>query len=247
MSKWNQFSAKKRMRIILWGLIIVGVGLATLSSFTNGQLQLQGVISNLSTGLISSAITFVLLNRQIDDKRNEEDLKQNLTLRLSSRDAGTALAAAEELQARGWLRDGTLRNAKLNEACLENANLVHANLQGAQLVGANLKGANLTYANLQGADLGNAHLERTDAHAPRAATLWYADLRDAKIGSATLYGVNLGGADLRGADLHGATLTAAEINDATKFDEKTRLPDGKFWTRETRMPDYTNRRIIGFA
>lgn len=52
-------------------------------------------------------------------------------------------------------------------------------------------------------------------------------------------GANLEKANLEGANLYFANLMGARLNGA-RFDEKTRLPDGTYWTADTTMLRFTN-------
>lgn len=92
-----------------------------------------------------------------------------------------ALQAVEELRARGWLSDGSLR--------------------GIALCQAQLQGADLMEADFSNIDFHQAHLEWSD--------LSMADLRGSKLTRATLYGANFSQANLLRADLYKANLRAA--------------------------------------
>ena len=78
------------------------------------------------------------------------------------------------------------------------------------------------------ADFTAASLRKADLH---GAILYEADLREATLVDANLTGANLHGADLRGArlagaDFTGATLTDASFDHTTRWDERTRWPEG---------------------
>lgn len=92
-----------------------------------------------------------------------------------------ALQAVEELRARGWLSDGSLR--------------------GIALCMAQLQGADLMNADFADVDFHQAHLEWSD--------LSSADLRGAKFTRAVLYGANFSQANLLRADLYKANLRDA--------------------------------------
>jgi len=101
--------------------------------------------------------------------------------KLRSPENRTALKAVEELRARGWLSDGSLR--------------------GIALCQAQLQGADLMNADFSDVDFHQAHLEWSD--------LSMADLRRAKFTRATLYGVNFSQANLLRADMYKANLRDA--------------------------------------
>jgi hypothetical protein len=109
-------------------------------------------------GLVLSTLLLVLVT--IPEQRAAKDeLKTRLIRELRSSDNGTALLAADELQERGWLYNGTLEGARLWNANLQGARLWDAHLEEAELVNAYLGEAKLVNANLQGAKLWDAHLE----------------------------------------------------------------------------------------
>lgn len=106
----------------------------------------------------------------------------DLVRKIRSPESKLVLEAVEELRARGWLEDGSLKGVVLCHAHLERADLCkaslidvdlhQAHLQEADLSMANLTNAKVTRANLQGANLSAANL--------RGADLFKADLRDAR-------------------------------------------------------------------
>ena len=85
-----------------------------------------------------------------------------LIRKLHSPDSKHVLQAIEELRARGWLSDGSLRGASLQYVHLEGADLYKANLEDADLRHAQMDGANLSLANLQGANLSLVNLQTAD-------------------------------------------------------------------------------------
>src|SRR3990172_2910452 len=101
----------------------------------------------------------------------------DLVRKLRSPESKLVLEAVEELRARGWLEDGSLRGVVLCHAHLEMANL-----SNVKLTRANLQGANFSAANLRGADLFKAKLR--DArnlgleHLAQAKRLCFATMPD---------------------------------------------------------------------
>jgi len=102
-----------------------------------------------------------------------------LIRKLRNPDNKNVLHAIEELRARSWLEDGSLKGIPLchvhmqdadlfkadltsvdfHQADLQRANLSMANLNGVKLARANLQGANLSNANLHGVDFFKANLQ----------------------------------------------------------------------------------------
>jgi hypothetical protein len=134
------------LALAAWGIVLdhfdLVLGHSTLALLLTTACV--GVAPELA-GIVIGVVTIDYLN----ERRQDEQLKQQLILQMGSSHNDVADAAIRVLRARGWLRDGTL----------EGADLWRANLQGADLAGANLQGADLRWANLQGADLSGANLQ----------------------------------------------------------------------------------------
>ena len=133
-----------------------------------------------------------------------------LIRKLRNPDNKLVLQAVEELRARGWLNDGTLRHSELRYVHLQGADLCEADLNGVNLRQANLQEANLSLADLSHADLGMVNLK-------------WADLSQA----------NLEGADLFRANLEGArNLTEAQLATVARLNGAV-LPDGTIYEEST--------------
>jgi uncharacterized protein YjbI with pentapeptide repeats len=136
-----------------------------------------------------------------------------LIRKLRSPENKVVLQAVEELRARGWLEDGSLKGIPLCYAHLQNADLFKAGLIKVDLHQANLESVDLSLANLEGAKLARANLR-----------------------NANLDEVNLQGADLFKANLEGAhnlnerqlsqakRLWGAIMPDGTSYDGRYNLP-----------------------
>ena len=77
-------------------------------------------------GTFIATLIFGLLVTVAHTSQSEHNEKTRLTIQIGSESNEITLAAAEGLLARGWLRDGTLRNAEF----------IGANLQGRFLKAA---------------------------------------------------------------------------------------------------------------
>jgi uncharacterized protein YjbI with pentapeptide repeats len=172
---------------------------------------------------------------------DEALLKTKLIAELGSRDEMLVLNALHHLAKQGWIYDGSLRGAKveeaqwhgvmlpyvdlcgvdLSEACVGEAFLGDANLQGAMLIGTDFTDAILLNANLQGANLTGAILYETC-------------LAGTRLIDACLTRANLTHTDLSGADLCGANF------DYAVFDENTVLPDGTYWSPTCDLRRFTD-------
>jgi hypothetical protein len=200
---WKRFPVAGKIRLFGYSVLLIAtIGLAVTAVFHDYLAGFwQGFLLNIGTELIGVAITVLTLNA-LQQRAQEDQLKRQLIREMGSSIREVAVPAVEELKARGWLEDGSLRGASLMRANLQGASLMGAVLRGASLTGAVLQGANLVGANLQGADLGEADLQGVD-----------------------LWGANLQGADLEEANLQGAYLRGAELQGA-RYDAYTEWPEG---------------------
>ncbi len=228
-------------------LLVMAMGLTILAA---GHVYQHGwhwtglindVYSNIGSELTDMAIAVLLIDG-FAERRERERLRRQLVRELGSTDAGLTTRAVLELEAHGWLHDGTLTDAQLSganlaDARLERALLPRANLAGANLTRANLSGATLTHVNFAGATLERANIEMADLTGARlpVARLHRIDaalarFTDAMLTGADLTDADLSGADLTRADLRGARLTASRLVRATltraRWDAETVWPDG---------------------
>lgn len=235
-----------------WPAARVGLAimLAGLTVLTAGHVHQHGwswtgliddLYANVGSELVGMAFVILLIDR-FAARREDERRRRQLLRELASTDRGLTARAVIELDAQGWLYDGTLVGAQLSGAnlagarleranlqttILAGADLTHANLSGALMAGANLADAVLERANLEMADLGGAilpqaRLVRADA---ALATLTTANLEGANLQDADLTGADLHAADLRGADLTGCRLGRTNL-DRVRWNSATRWPAG---------------------
>ena len=232
-------TARLRKRVLV-GLGVGALVLAILGALPIGDYG-KGLTLNLSTELAGALITYLLIELLIGQTKEREGEKEELIEQLGSRVRDVAVAAADKLRSRGWLFDGSLRDAVLIGANLQGAWLAEADLQGAQLSSANLHGAWLSEANLQGATLSGANLEWATL---TGANLQGADLQGASLFDARLQGANLFGANLQGArlerNLWDSSVISLDFSRKTDFKENTTLPDGQKWTPDTDMARFTD-------
>lgn len=204
------------------------------------------VYPNSGADLVGAAIVVLVIER-LARHREDEERREQLVRECGSPDHAIAFRALLELRQRGWLDEGVLVGADLDEADLSQARLAGVDLSDAVLTGAKLGGADLTRAVLTGAHLDNADLNHARLEWARLdgaklsqarlaqADMARADLRGADLAQADLFAADLSGADLSGArldeaDLSGANLSGADLNGthlrAVRHDETTRWPDG---------------------
>lgn len=194
--------------------------------------------------LISLAFTVLIidgLNEMREIRAETRMEKSRLLLQLASPNNIFAIEACRQLNAQGWLNDGTLSNATLIQADLNGADMSGALMDNTNLINASLENVNFCYSNLQGsmfrsANMKNALLKEVNVS---ESNFRYADLSNAVLREANLEEAHLSEANLEGANLLWANLTNAQMLNS-KFNEFTILPDGSNWTPDTDMKQFTD-------
>lgn len=189
----------------------------------------SGFWQGISTEFFGAVVTIILLGLGVvvfEQYQDIQNRKAALILQMGSDERVWAVEATRQLNALGWLEDGTLTRvdlqyADLTDANLGRANLTHTNLERANLTDANLGEAKLTDANLAYGNLTDTFLVNAD------------------LTNAYLLGVNLTDANLEYADLTGAYLEYANLTGA-RFSENTILPDNTNWTPDSDLTRFTD-------
>lgn len=145
--------------------------------------------------------------------------KRYLIQQIRNQVSDEAKSAISQLNAEGYLRDGSLRGVDLQGAHLAGVDLRATDKKGAHL-SANLERVNLKQADLSSADMRGIVL--------KGANLDMANLENAKLMDADLTDANFVLTNIKGASLSGATLTGAKFAGEI-CDENTKLPDGRRW------------------
>jgi|688.fasta_scaffold198425_1 hypothetical protein len=181
----------------------------------------KDIWKSLAPELVGIAMTILVVDK-LYQFRSEQLEKRQVIRQIASHSNEFALEAVRIAREKGWLTDGTLRNASL----------AHANLKGADLSQADLRGANLFAANLEGAWLSNESqgyylsanmlpffLQSDDIIGAdlRGANLNYATLNEAVLAKANLTDANLEFSWLIKTNLIGANLTNANFWGAHLF------------------------------
>ncbi len=176
----------------------------------NWATELLGVVA-------STGVTLFFLDK-LNERRDQNNLKQRLKGEAGSRSHDIAISAVEWMEREGWLRgkDGLLKGADLREARLSDARMVEANLQGtnlekawlckARLNGANLRDARMMHTKMHNVNLIGAELPNADCH--------NAELPDARLGGACLEDADLSFACLEGASLRNICCKGADFRNA---------------------------------
>lgn len=145
-----QRSRWKTSQLVLIALVGVAILMGVVSAWEDGKFLWQNLMGNLATELIGAVITYLILDQLIGQRENEQQLKEQLIREMGSRDNGIAARAMNELRARGWLQDGSLKGWFFQGANWQRAYLKDANLQGVGVFRSDLSGARLTEDQLMG-------------------------------------------------------------------------------------------------
>src|SRR5690349_19144514 len=215
LKPWSQYDSHERTFIILAALLVTSV----LFAIPAAQ-DFRGMFGNIASELGGAVITYMLIDRMIGIKEQQEVQDQTKTRerdrllrQLSNPDAQAAGEALTRLRELNYLDDGTLKNAPATHANLHGADLYKANFQSADLEMADLSEADLYMASFERASLSDANLQ--DARLQRAklsgANLWSANLQNAKLNRAILHNADVRFANLRGADFEQANIEGAAL------------------------------------
>lgn len=236
---WQEFTLARAIGLAL----LVAGGILTVQRY---GLDWPRIIDNYFNIIVADLLVLGAAALVVEGL-NRRRRKQTIIMQMGSPDGAIAREAVRLAYWAGWIKDGSLRGARLHEANWQGILRFNADMRRAKLENANFKEANLdyadlqeavmTYTNLQGAWLGSANL--------RAAKLSHANLEGAHLSGANLQDAYLGEANLKGAhlwqaDLRGATFTKSKTDTKPKFDETTTLPDDTKWTPKTDMARFTD-------
>jgi hypothetical protein len=124
--------------------------------------------------------------------RSNTERKKVLISKLGSKNNSVASEALLELNAQGWLSDGTLEGAFLISANLDGNSLTMANLKGAMLSFSSLRDTSMFETDFRGAYLDNVNFENA-TFSQHAVGPHYteADLTDANLSHSNLKGAKI--------------------------------------------------------
>jgi len=168
-------------------------------------------------GLLVAAIVGIAGAWGLLDKKAERLLF--LTQQVRNQVADEAKSAISQLNAEGFLHNGSLKHVDFSGVRLSGVDLKATDQTGAH-VAANLERANLKQAELSGADMRGINL--------KGANLDMTNLENASLMEANLSDANFELTDLQGTKFLKAKLQGARFKGAL-FDKNTVLPDGSYW------------------
>lgn len=203
----------------------------------------DGYSMNLFTEFIGIGFTYLIVDwlvRQRDEVQRRAKLKDELLDDFRSDDNPTAKRAANKLRKEKWLSDGSMEGQNFRKANLAGAELYGANLERAYLQEAQLNDTAFYDSNLAGCYLGESNLQNADLRRSNLshARIYDANLENARLGGASLHGASLRGSNLKGAKLWDADLLGVDIDEETKFDNTTILPDGSNWSSNNDLKQF---------
>ena len=169
------------------------------------------LLPNVITDLLSVALAVFILDAMYR-VRADAELRKVLVAKLGSKNNTVAIEAAHELDARGWLSDGSLNRAFL----------ISANLDGISFTGADLRRVAFSFASLRDTTWYEADLQ--------GAFFDGADLENARL-STHAVGLHFAEADLSGATFNNANLRGARVRDEQLVRAgslwRATMPDGR--------------------
>jgi hypothetical protein len=163
LTPWRIITVRKLGALFF--TLSIAVGLFGYLNQYGGLYQPSPIVADfyagISTDLASIAITILIID-YISEKRADEQLKAQLIREMAGSNNGIALRAINELRARGWLQDGSLRGKIFDGVNWQGADLNDADLQGATFLNANISYANLNHTDLRKSTLINVNLYSTN-------------------------------------------------------------------------------------
>ncbi len=172
--KWQtQTQTQRKTLLILGTLTAVALVFSLPSAALSGDWL--GLFLNIGTELGGAVVTFVLIDRIVGGGEAEEHLKADLIAQLGSQVNEEAIRAAEELERRGWLRNGSLKGMHLFQANLDGATLFMADLRTVYFESCNLRETDLTNANLQGSQFVLVELQGANLWGANLQEVWFGD------------------------------------------------------------------------
>ncbi len=184
------------------------------------RLEFGAMVSNLVTDFLGAAIAMLVIDTAYR-LRSDKEQKKVLISKLGSKNNAVATEALHELNAKGWLSDGSVQGAFL----------LSSNLDGNSFTGADLRRVIFSFSSLRSTTWFEADLQ--------GASLDHTNLTDATL-SMHAVGPHYTEADLTGATLTDSNLTRAKIRSeqlcrARSLNGAT-MPDGQLYDGRFNLP-----------
>lgn len=129
---------------IMVALVAVALVMAFFSSRDDaGNLDFKSLGVNLATELIGAVITYFIIDRIVKITVDNSELKPQMIRRLENPERGVTWQALQDLEAKGWLQDGSLYGWFLQRVNFERADLRRVSTNGLGLYRCNLQDAKI--------------------------------------------------------------------------------------------------------
>jgi uncharacterized protein YjbI with pentapeptide repeats len=198
------------------------------------HISIDALLPNIVTDLLGVALTVFIIDTMYR-LRSDAERKKILIAKLGSKNNAVATEALHELDAQGWLSDGSLYRAFL----------LSCNLDGNSFTGADLRRVSFSFASLRDttwfeADLQGAFLDHADlSNATFSMHAVGPHFTEADLTGATLTTANLSGAKVRHEQLcRAGTLWRAKMSDGQLYDGRYNFPnDIELFLKYARNPN----------
>jgi len=185
------------------------------------HLSIDSLLPNIVTDLLGVALTVFIIDTMYR-LRSDAEHKKVLIAQLGSKNNAVATGALHELDAQGWLSDGSLQCAFL----------MSCNLDGNSFSGADLRRVTFSFASLRDTTWFEADLQ--------GAFLDHADLSNATL-SMHAVGPHFTEGDLTGATLTNANLSGAKVRHEQLCRARSiwnaKMPDGQLYDGRYNLPN----------
>ena len=189
------------------------LGIIAIALWYFNHIDFDVLLPNIVTDLLGVAITVFIIDTMYR-VRSDTERKKVLIAKLGSKNNAVATDALRELEAEGWLSDGSLNQAFL----------ISCNLDGNSFSGADLRRVSFSFASLRETTWFEADLQ--------GAFLDHADLTNATL-SMHAVDTHFAEADLTGATLSNANLSGAKVRHEqlrkVRSLWKAKMPNGELY------------------
>lgn len=210
------------------------LGIIATALWYFNRIDFQVLLPNIVTDLLGVAITVFIIDTMYR-VRSDTERKKVLIAKLGSKNNAVATDALHELEAEGWLSDGSLNRAFLISCNLDGNSFSNADLRRVSFSFATLRETTWLEADLQGAFLD--HVDLTNATLSMHAVDTH--FAEADLTGATLSSANLSGAKVRHEQLRKArSLWKAKMPNGELYDGRYNLQsDVELFLKYSRNPN----------
>ncbi len=210
------------------------LGIIAIALWYFNHIDFDVLLPNIVTDLLGVAITVFIIDTMYR-VRSDTERKKVLIAKLGSKNNAVATDALHELEAEGWLADGSLNRAFLTSCNLDGNSFSGADLRRVSFSFASLRETTWFEADLQGAFLD--HVDLTNATLSMHAVDTH--FAEADLAGATLSNANLSGAKVRHEQLRKTrSLWKAKMPNGELYDGRYNLQaDIELFLKYSRNPN----------